>query len=303
LLGRARPDTPKRAASGASLLVETELARLSTAALSSGVGCHTDPGARPYQEDAAWSTPLGERDERVLMVIADGAGGESDTVTPGTVVQLPQGGSVALRRGATSGHLAAWIAAESVRTCLGSIDLNQVNVARAVRTAFELAQRNVTDQARGGVTTLTVAVLEPSTPGQPRNVVLGHVGDSPAYRVTYREVALLQGRLHHHPRFGHVLTRAIGHTDAWRTRPDIVERTIAPGEKFVMGSDGIEPVQRMLALLLRRDQRPQQAAEVIVQKAVELGGQRADNASVLIWENVAEPAAPANVAGIQAAQA
>lgn len=83
----------------------------------------------------------------------------------------------------------------------------------------------------------------------------------------------------HHPR-RNIVTRSLGTRPG--PEPDVWERPVAPGERFVICSDGLtnELIDAEIAQVLRDVADPQAAAEQLVTRAVAAGGR--DNVTVIV---------------------
>jgi PPM family protein phosphatase len=232
------------------------------------VGAATDVGqVRSENQDALGLFP--EEAPR-LFVVCDGMGGHKD------------------------GGLASRVAVQALAEAFAAAP---PPLAHRLRHAVESANAAVWNQAdsngagrRMGTTCTALGIGE-------GRVVLAHVGDSRAYRVA--ESALEQVSDDHtvaaemqatgvltaseaarHPR-RHALTRALG------SAPDVevLIRDLGPprdGDKYLLCSDGLAPVEMHEVHRVARDYDPQEAAEWLVAQANANGGP--DNITVLILE-------------------
>jgi PPM family protein phosphatase len=196
--------------------------------------------------------------------------------------------------GAQAGELASRLAAEA----LGENDVGgtaEEQVAALVQEANRrVYQRSSEDAAVSGMgTTATVAIVDGS------DVVLGHVGDSRAYRLRNGSLEQLtqdhslvaellrDGRLspeeaESHPQRS-VITRALG-TDP-DVDVDVLRIPAEEGDVFLLCSDGLTTMVGDAAILRivednRRDLR--EAARALVQSANAGGGE--DNITVILFE-------------------
>jgi PPM family protein phosphatase len=225
----------------------------------------TDPGRRRRRNEDSYVC------EPPLFAIADGMGGA-------------QAGEVASR-------LAAAVLQES-----DGAELTEVRIAELIQEANRrVFQRSNEDAATSGMgTTMTVALVD--DPGE--SIVVGHVGDSRAYRVRDGELEQLtedhslvgelvrSGRLsaeeaEMHPQRS-VITRAIG------TEPDVDVDTFTiparPGDLFLLCSDGLTdmiPDREILSILDGSDDLDA-AARALVDAANTAGGE--DNITVVLFQ-------------------
>ncbi|KZE32678.1 bifunctional protein-serine/threonine kinase/phosphatase [Crenobacter luteus] len=125
-----------------------------------------------------------------------------------------------------------------------------------------------------GMSTLAALALEG------RRAVVVHVGDTRVYRLSGgRCDCLTSDHVHASPAMRHVLTQALGLSG--ELAPACREFDVAPGERFVLASDGVwsalEPA-RLAELSALPD--AQAAADALVAAALAAGGE--DNASALV---------------------
>jgi PPM family protein phosphatase len=203
-----------------------------------------------------------------LFVVADGMGGHSD------------------------GGEASQLAVEVVRRVyfqdrsLPAAERMKRAITEANTRVYESAQR--APPRKMGTTCTALAVIDV-------NFCLGHVGDSRAYRIrpgsmeqltddhTYSKALVREGVLTAeeaavHPR-RHALVRAIGVAASMEV--DVRQPEMAsPKDRFLLCSDGLEPVPEHEIQRLALDYSPQEAAERLVQRALDLG--TTDNVTVLI---------------------
>ena len=229
----------------------------------------TDPGRRRRRNEDSYVC------EPPLFAIADGMGGA-------------QAGEVASR-------LAAAVLQES-----DGAELSEARIAELIQEANRrVFQRSNEDAATSGMgTTMTVALVD--DPGE--SIVVGHVGDSRAYRIRGGELEQLtedhslvgellrSGRLSAeeaeiHPQRS-VITRAIG------TEPDVDVDTFTiparPGDLFLLCSDGLTdmiPDREILSILDGQDDLDA-AARALVDAANTAGGE--DNITVVLF-HIASP--------------
>ena len=202
--------------------------------------------------------------------------------------------------GAQAGELASRLAAEALRDD-GGAGSGEERVASLIQEANRrVYERSSEDSAVSGMgTTMTVALVEE------REVVLGHVGDSRAYRLRdgrlqqltedhslvaelMRDGKLSPEEAETHPQRS-VITRALG------TDPDVdvdIGRVDArPGDVFLLCSDGLTSMvgdEAILRIVEEHRDDLQAAARALVQTANRSGGE--DNITVIFFE-IAEDAA------------
>ena len=195
--------------------------------------------------------------------------------------------------GHNAGEVASLLAAETLRDALqgqtASADLLRLAFRRANRAVFE---RQLGEESLSGMGTTLTALWEAGD-----HVLLGHVGDSRAYLYAggrlrqisedhsyvadlVRAGAITEEEAFHHPR-RNVITRAVGTDES--VRADVVEILKAPGEKWLLCSDGLTDLVRdpEIAEILAQFSG-QEAVEQLVDKALLYGGK--DNVSVLLVE-------------------
>jgi protein phosphatase len=225
----------------------------------------TDPGRRRRRNEDSYVC------EPPLFAIADGMGG------------------------AQAGEVASRLAAAVLQEANGA-ELTEGRIAELIQEANRrVFQRSNEDAATSGMgTTMTVALVD--DPGE--SIVVGHVGDSRAYRVRDGELEQLtedhslvgelvrSGRLsaeeaEMHPQRS-VITRAIG------TEPDVDVDTFTiparPGDLFLLCSDGLTdmiPDREILSILDGGDDL-EAAARALVDAANTAGGE--DNITVVLFQ-------------------
>ncbi|HWN21859.1 MAG TPA: Stp1/IreP family PP2C-type Ser/Thr phosphatase [Gaiellaceae bacterium] len=225
----------------------------------------TDPGRRRRRNEDSYVC------EPPLFAIADGMGG------------------------AQAGEVASRLAAAVLQEANGA-ELSETLIAELIQEANRrVFQRSSEDAATSGMgTTMTVALVD--DPGE--SIVVGHVGDSRAYRVRGGELEQLtedhslvgellrSGRLSAeeaeiHPQRS-VITRAIG------TEPDVDVDTFTiparPGDLFLLCSDGLTdmiPDREILSILDGEDDLDA-AARALVDAANSAGGE--DNITVVLFQ-------------------
>ena len=220
--------------------------------------------------------------------------------------------------GAQAGEVASRIAAEAFEPAERGSEAAEAFLRtiaeRANRQIHSLAQH---DASRSGMgTTLTAAVLDGD------DVVIGHVGDSRAYRLRDGELKLLtsdhslveelrkQGRLtdeqaEDHPQRS-IITRALG------PEPDVEVDTMTysarPDDVYLICSDGLTTMikEPEVARILTEAPNLEEATKQLVEAANVAGGR--DNITVVAFrveegEPVAEPEPDATLVGPGAAEA
>jgi serine/threonine protein phosphatase PrpC len=169
-----------------------------------------------------------------------------------------------------------------------SQDRDRALVPNLIRAAVALAHQRIQDQRQGeynsmGSTVALVVVRDD-------HAYLGHVGDSRIYRLRgqtlermTRDHSLIEEFRQHSPdmltdeaiaRYSNVITRAVGFSlnHAKYPPPDLREETLAPGDTFLLCSDGLTERlddDHLRALLL--DTPPERLAETLVQRAYDQG--------------------------------
>jgi len=239
------------------------------------VGQATDVGrVREANEDAllALTRPAGA-DDGVLVAVADGMGGHK------------------------AGEVASALAIEALRTSFGSGSAAP-DAGRLLTSAVETANQRIWDAAAHDVdkegmgTTLVCALVAKSG-----TLAIANVGDSRAYLVrddaaqlitvdhTWVNQQVLDGQLTErearHSPYRNLLTRSLG--NAPRVQVDLFgDQTLEPGDALVLVSDGVSGYleEPDVAAILRASASAQQAADQLVQQAVERGG--ADNATAVV---------------------
>lgn len=243
-------------------------------ALEVRAGAFTDTGqVRTQNQDNygqySWAAPDGRLEH--LFVVADGMGGH-------------EGGEEASR-----------LAVETLRRSLAAEPGRAIDArlrrgfAEANAAIYTRGHANGTSNGRTMGTTCTALVL---TGGRAH---LAHVGDSRAYRIHHgriarlthdhtvaedlaREGVLTPEEARRHPR-RHTLSRALG--TQREVEVDVAEAwALAPGETYLLCSDGLAPVADDEIRAVVEALPPQQACERLVTMANDRGGP--DNVSVLV---------------------
>jgi protein phosphatase len=232
----------------------------------------TDTGRRRLgNEDAyVWKPPL--------FAIADGMGG------------------------ARAGEIAAGLAADALEE-VDPHGLTAADVGALISDANRrIWERSLTDPATTGMGTTVTVTLVHSEAGE---VVVGHVGDSRAYRL--REGKLEQITTDHslvaelvesgmltpeeaerHPQRS-AITRALGTEPA--VEADVFAVDAVPGDLFLLCSDGLSDmlsVDQIASAIERAGRDPEAAGDELVAAANDHGGE--DNITVVLFEIVADDA-------------
>ena len=196
--------------------------------------------------------------------------------------------------GAQAGELASRLAAEALRENGGAGNGEERVAALMQEANRRVYERSSKDSAVSGMgTTMTVALV------QEGEVVVGHVGDSRAYRLRdgrleqltedhslvaelMRDGKLSPEEAETHPQRS-VITRVLG------TDPDVdadIDRVDArPGDVFLLCSDGLTSMvgdEAILRIVEENRQDLEAAARALVQTANRSGGE--DNITVVFFE-------------------
>ncbi len=199
--------------------------------------------------------------------------------------------------GAAAGEVASRIfleaAEESFRNCP---QRSEAQILARVEAAFRLADRAIFDHTqripehRGmGCTAELIAFWD-------RGYVLGHIGDSRAYRLRggalkqlTRDHSLVQQQLEAglitadgartHP-LKHVILQAVGLGDPIEL--DLIRGPVAPGDQFLLCTDGLTNLVEndVIEAVLRSPASLEEKADRLIERALENGGH--DNVTVVI---------------------
>lgn len=233
------------------------------------VGARSDVGrVRPENEDAYGCYPP---ESPRLFVVADGMGGHED------------------------GARASRLAVEAVRDAF--FHAAGRPLAERLARAVEAANAAVYDEARASVAARPMGTTCTALGLDEREAAVAHVGDSRAYLVRVggivpltedhtlvealrREGALTDAEAERHPQ-RHALLRAIGIGP--EVEVDVVAlKPPAPGDAYVLCSDGLAPVAAAEIHDAVCRAAPQEAADALVRLANERGGR--DNVTVVVVE-------------------
>lgn len=238
----------------------------------SGAGVSHVGLVRPHNEDSAFVAPY-------VCLVADGVGGAA-------------AGEVA--SATTAYAVAATVLARSGCSC-------EEILREAVTVARETLRAGVAvEPGRAGMATTLTALV---TDGE--RVVLGHVGDSRAYRWrdgclemlsrdhTYVHAAVEAGRMtvaeaRRHPWRNVVLRSVDASVTPEVDDPELVQVEVRPGDRLLVCSDGLTDrvaEGRIAEVLAMR--APASAAAVLVQAALSAGGQ--DNVTCVVADVVDGP--------------
>jgi protein phosphatase len=194
--------------------------------------------------------------------------------------------------GHNAGDVASKLAVESLRNRLRGRVATPTALQSAVQeTNLTLLRRAQSDEACSGMgTTLTLLWMAKD------GALIGHVGDSRAYRYRdgmlrqctedhsvvaelVRQGALTQEEARVHP-YRNVITRALG--TAGYVEVDVVALDVAPGDRFLLCSDGLtgmvsdEHIEKTLSAAPTLDA----AADALLAAALKAGGR--DNITLLL---------------------
>ncbi len=196
----------------------------------------------------------------------------------------------------TAGQVASHLAVEAAVRAVQAMDGATAAPAEKLRMALAASNRAIYLAAKrqpeyAGMGTTVVAILAAGD-----RTALAHVGDSRAYLVRRgrirqltddhsivgellrrQEISADAAREHPHR---HVLTRALGVRES--VEPDLAELTPAPGDVFVLCSDGLtnHVEDHELAKLVSEAEDLQEACEDLVDIANGRGGE--DNTTVIL---------------------
>ncbi|AEB11577.1 PP2C family protein-serine/threonine phosphatase [Marinithermus hydrothermalis] len=227
-----------------------------------------------FHRASVYPTPRGNL---ILLAVADGMGGA-------------KAGEFASKIAIESLHQAVRAYAEHLHTGRPAVPLERV-----VEKGFQLAQRRILQDAiahperKGMGTTLTALLVSEWN----YNGVIGHIGDSRAYRYNGRDLTLLTqdhswvaeqvqngvltpGEAETHP-WRSVLTRALGIPEA---TPDLIPLHVMRSETYILATDGLYnlvPPEEWLADLEHKDL--QAAVDYWISQAIQRGG--TDNITVV----------------------
>ncbi|MBV8951903.1 MAG: Stp1/IreP family PP2C-type Ser/Thr phosphatase [Actinobacteria bacterium] len=207
-------------------------------------------------------------DERLhLFAVADGMGGHR------------------------AGEVASATALEALRAAVAAG--RPISEAIESANAAVFAKAHDDENLRGMGTTLTAAVLSDGD-----SIVIGHVGDSRAYRFHEDELEQItedhslveelvrEGRLTPEQAVVHpqrsIITRALGVDED--VQVDVYPIELSVGDRVLLCSDGLTTMVRPtdIARILRREHDPQRAAEMLVDAANAAGGE--DNVTAVVLD-------------------
>lgn len=213
-------------------------------------------------------------DEIKLFIVADGMGGYK------------------------GGEIASKLAIDSVKSYIIN-NFNETNKEREkildlVKNAVEYANMVVYEKSQeveelnGMGTTIDVAII------QSGKLYIGHVGDSRVYRLrkeffrkltvdhSYVEQLLKQGNITKEEAYNHpkknMLTKALGCTAY--VEPDVMVKGYQKGDVLLMCTDGLTNMIREEQIFQILKDNPEQACDILVDKANENGG--LDNITAVI---------------------
>lgn len=225
---------------------------------------------RAHNEDAACAVP-----EIGLVAVADGLGGHQ------------------------AGEHASNLAIEVLQRRLREVHANGGEPSlEALFDAFEEANQRILQEAeehpeRAGMgTTLTAAIITGN------RILLGHIGDSRAWRVRdggveqltrdhtviadqVREGRLTEDEAEQHP-MRHVLSRCLGVNESIEV--DLAEGDVATDDIYILASDGLTHglSAREIGQIAQSSTDPREASETMVHNACERDGQDNITAAVLV---------------------
>ena len=198
--------------------------------------------------------------------------------------------------GHAAGDVASHLAIKSLVDLAGTERLSVHDVIEAVTSANQRivdAAASTVERAGMGTTITGLALV---SAGGSEHWMVFNVGDSRVYRLVDGELSQLtidhsevqelvsSGQISPEEarryRRRNVVTRSLGNEP-----PEIIDSWVfppTPGERFLICSDGLtgEVRDEVIGLPLRRVTDPQEAAEELVQRAIDAGG--SDNVTVLV---------------------
>jgi serine/threonine protein phosphatase PrpC len=205
--------------------------------------------------------------------------------------------------GHRAGEVASATALEALRAAVAAG--RPISEAIESANAAVFAKAHDDENLRGMGTTLTAAVAIDGS-----SILIGHVGDSRAYRLHGDELEQItedhslveelvrEGRLTEeqaavHPQRS-IITRALGVDED--VQVDVYTLQLDPGDRVLICSDGLTTMVRAvdIARILRREHDPQRAAEMLVDAANAAGGE--DNVSAVVLEATPDDLPPAAAA-------
>jgi PPM family protein phosphatase len=238
----------------------------------SGAGVSDVGSVREHNEDSAYVAPY-------VALVADGVGGAA--------------------AGEVASATAAYVVSAMALARFGEAPEDVIRDAVA-QARMNLRRGVEDDPGRDGMaTTLTVVVSDG------RRILLGHVGDSRAYRYrggdlvqlsrdhTYVQTLVdsglvLREEMAFHPWRNVVLRSLQASAEDELTDVDILEVTTRPGDRLLLCSDGLTDLvdeDRIAAVLRLKD--PHSAAAVLTHAALEAGGH--DNITCVVVDVIDGP--------------
>ncbi|AWK89397.1 bifunctional protein-serine/threonine kinase/phosphatase [Azospirillum thermophilum] len=239
-----------------------------TGSLQIAFGLASETGRRPRNEDYA-GVCLGSPGQRarrgIVAAVADGVGG------------------------AKGGRVAAELA---VRTVIDGYyaQPETIGVQAAASRAVEAVNRWIVAQGRSDPALENMATTFAGVILLHRKAHVLHAGDSRVYRLSDgRLTRLTRDHTLSRPDYAHVLYRGLGIEES--VRLDCSVHPLRLHDRFLLCSDGVHGTlgDGALAALLLRRESPEATARHIVAAALEAGS--ADNASAVVLDVVALPAA------------
>jgi serine/threonine protein kinase len=236
---------------------------------------------------AGFATRAGKRADNRDFGIVD-LGTASQNVVQGIVAALASGGG-ASQGGRIASELAVHTFIDGYRS-----KLRLAGVAAAAMQALDAynlwlhGQSRADPMLQGSATSFTAAVF------LARTATIVHVGDNRAWHLRAGNLTpLTEDHAVPQAQGGRTLLRAVGLEPALRA--DIETQRIETQDRFMLTTKGVHDVlsARELLQLLSRRGEPQADADAIVDAAIAAGGE--DNATVLVIDIVAVPAADYSV--------
>ena len=184
--------------------------------------------------------------------------------------------------GHPGGDLASAAAIRALARCDEQVSKNR-DLTKALRRAFAAAAEAVAKFATAQPDLATMATTLTALLWSDGRVVLGHIGDSRAYRLRGGKLAQLsRDHVTEIPVFGSVMTRCIGAGSD--EGPDITGHDARPGDRWLLCSDGLYGVVSDAGIRkVLRARGPAAAVEQLLERADAAGSP--DNVTVIVIDD------------------